>query len=83
MRLWRDVRAACQGADVNMFFDLSRPGNKEKALDLCRRCLVRADCLAASMDEEAGSQKFGIRGGLTAEERRKLAKRQEARAKAA
>lgn len=80
MRVWHDDRAACLGADVSIFFELARPGHKEMALALCGECPVRADCLAASMREEAGSQKFGIRGGLTADERRKLVKKGSAKA---
>lgn len=90
MRLWYDVRAACRDVDVNVFFELSRKGHKEMALALCQSCPVRADCLAAATEEEAGSQKFGIRGGLTAEERTRAARkkgpyerRREAKAKAA
>jgi Transcription factor WhiB len=74
VRIWYDRRAACQDVDTSVFFDLALPANKEMALALCRSCQVRDDCLDAAMKEEAGSQKFGIRGGLTADERKALVK---------
>jgi hypothetical protein len=43
------------------------------ALALCEACPVRDDCLDAAIEEERGVAGFGIRGGLTADERRELA----------
>jgi hypothetical protein len=75
VKFWYDQRAACRGADIDIFFKLSVPANKEMALALCQACRVRPECLAASMREETGIQRFGIRGGLTADERRALVKK--------
>lgn len=77
MIIWSDPRAECRGVDINVFFDLSATGHREMALELCRACRVQDDCLAASMREETGSQRFGIRGGLTPEERKRLGKKDE------
>jgi WhiB family transcriptional regulator, redox-sensing transcriptional regulator len=73
--IWSDPRAECLGVDTSVFFDLSRTGHREMALELCRACRVRNDCLAASMREEKGDQRFGIRGGLTPDERKRLGKK--------
>jgi len=70
---WSDPRAACQGVDIAVFYDLTPP-NKEMALALCGACPVRADCLEAVMRWETGAAKYGIWGGTTPEERRKLVK---------
>jgi WhiB family redox-sensing transcriptional regulator len=70
---WSDPRAACRGVDVAVFYNLT-PANKEMALALCGECPVRAACLEYVMRWETGVAKFGIWGGLTPEERRKLVK---------
>lgn len=54
-----------------MFFD-SPPHLAKLAKDMCARCEVTEDCLADAMRIEgalAASARYGIRGGLTGEER--------------
>jgi hypothetical protein len=86
--LWSHPRAGCRDVDLSVFFDLT-PANKEMALALCHACPVRAECLAAVMKWETGHAKYGIWGGTTPEERRKLVKspsykrKRDAKAKAA
>ena len=67
---WRDD-AACRGMGVDIFF-IDRPGNTSgPAKAVCARCSVRSDCLADAMSEPLSLWQ-GIRGGLTARERREL-----------
>lgn len=71
MTRWTD-RAACAGEDVDFFPDpTDLPGN-QAAKNICRSCPVIADCLDDAMREEPAGGRYGIRGGLTPEERRKL-----------
>lgn len=54
-----------------MFFDPA-PHLEALAKDMCERCEVTAECLADAMRIEgalAASARYGIRGGLTGEER--------------
>ena len=72
--------AACRGYDSELWFPEDaryRAGKPrdEEAKRICNTvCKVRLDCLAAALKEEEDgpSHRFGIRGGLTAEERRTL-----------
>lgn len=63
--------AACVGMDPAIFFiDTRRTKNREEtraALDACESCPVSDQCLEENIDET-----FGIWGGKTAEERRKI-----------
>lgn len=76
--------AACRGVDTEVFFPPERIGrggghgyDARPALALCRRCPVRQACLDAALDEEknAPSSTYGIRGGLTQDERRQILRR--------
>lgn len=77
---WRD-RAACAGLPTEVFY--LGPGNGPRstqvqaAKQVCAGCPVTASCLAAAMEFEAGNDSYrhGIWGGLTPEERRRLARR--------
>lgn len=67
---WRD-RAACNDADPEAFFPPDSYGPKPKGWDaearrLCGACPVKAECLAAAIDED---DRHAIRGGLSIEER--------------
>lgn len=67
---WQD-RALCIGADPDLF-DSFDPDEQRQALDICAACPVRAECLAAAYDEEAGASaayRWTIRGGTTGTER--------------
>lgn len=69
---WWDL-AACQAVDPDVMFP--DPGNTSRiayAVGVCVRCPVRDACLAAAVAEEtdkSANHRFGIRGGLTPEER--------------
>ncbi|WP_102508157.1 WhiB family transcriptional regulator [Sanguibacter massiliensis] len=76
--------AACRGVDTEVFFPPERIGrggghgyDARPALALCRACPVRQACLDAALDEEknAPSSTYGIRGGLTQDERRQILRR--------
>lgn len=75
--------AACRGVDTEVFFTSGSAGrgggarNNRAALALCRACPVKQACLDAALDEEkyAVYGVYGIRGGLTADERRQIIRR--------
>ncbi|MFB4307027.1 WhiB family transcriptional regulator [Actinomadura sp. GTD37] len=69
-RTWRES-ARCAEVDPELFFPLSGESS-EPAKKICRRCEVRADCLQDSLDR---GERSGVRGGLTARERRSLRRR--------
>lgn len=67
---WREL-ALCAQTDPEAFFpERNSPGKGAKKI--CDRCDVKADCLA---DALAMNERFGVRGGLTPAERRKLKRR--------
>lgn len=67
--------AACKPADLPLFFPKGQSGRNgdptrdQPAKDICNRCPIRERCLTEALEEEAGQQRWGIRGGLTAAER--------------
>jgi WhiB family transcriptional regulator, redox-sensing transcriptional regulator len=73
--------AACQSADPDLFFPISRAGpalgQVARAKAVCASCAVRVDCLGYAL--RSGPLQ-GVWGGLTEEERRRLRQR-EAKAK--
>ena len=77
-----DMRAAiCKEMDPELWqpersgsSPRGRRKESEQAIAICQTCPVRLACLDAAMVEEAReSWRWGIRGGLTARERGKLA----------
>jgi len=64
---WRD-RANCRGVDPNLFFP-ERGESTRDAKAVCQGCTVRHHCL---VDALVTGEKFGIRGGLSERERRRL-----------
>jgi WhiB family redox-sensing transcriptional regulator len=66
-RGWR-VRANCMGVDPDLFFP-ERGASTREAKEVCRGCVVREDCLEYAL---ANGEKFGIWGGLSERERRRL-----------
>jgi WhiB family redox-sensing transcriptional regulator len=73
---WRDL-AACREEDPELFFPAGEgsgyAGQIADAKEVCEaRCPVRDACLADAMKVPA---EFGIRGGLTAAERKALKRR--------
>lgn len=59
-------RAACSGVGWDPFFDRPEP---ESALNLCRTCTVRLDCLRFAIGAGLDS---GVWGGLSPERRRRV-----------
>lgn len=71
---WRE-HAACRGMPVADFFPGRCQQKIQAALDTCARCPVQAECLLACIDEEvhiSDTEPKGIRGGMTARERRQI-----------
>lgn len=65
MTWWDD--AACRGKPSVMFFPAA--GCEAAALAVCGRCPVTAECLADALRAEEGRRRWGVRGGLTADQR--------------
>ena len=75
---WRDF-AACINQDLNLFFPISAVGaaaerQVEAAKQVCRSCPVQAQCLDWALDV---GPEFGIFGGCTEVERRRLRSRRD------
>ena len=64
---WREY-ANCLGVDPDLFFP-ERGASTEEAKAVCRGCQVRSDCLEYSL---AAGEKFGIWGGVSERERRRI-----------
>lgn len=64
---WR-ASAGCKGADPDLFFP-ERGESTGAAKAVCRECPVRRDCLEYAL---ANVEKFGIWGGLSERERRRV-----------
>lgn len=66
---WRN-RAACIGADIDLFF---APRGDDRYADqaraICASCEVKADCLEYAL---ATGQRYGIWGGTTERQRRAM-----------
>ena len=73
-RSWQD-RANCLGVDPDLFFP-ERGASTREAKEVCRGCVVREDCLEYAL---ANGEKFGIWGGMSERERRRV-RRQRAQA---
>ena len=64
---WQDL-ANCLGVDPDLFFP-ERGASTRKAKAICAECEVREECLNYAIDV---GEKFGIWGGMSERERRKL-----------
>jgi WhiB family transcriptional regulator, redox-sensing transcriptional regulator len=71
---WQD-RANCLGVDPDLFFP-ERGASTREAKEVCRGCVVRAECLEFALQN---GERFGIWGGLSERERRRI-RRQRAQA---
>ena len=60
--------AKCLQADPDTFFP-EKGGSTREAKRICAQCPVRAECLEYALDND---ERFGIWGGLSERERRKL-----------
>lgn len=70
--------ANCLGVDPDLFFP-ERGASTKEAKAVCQGCVVREECLEYAL---ANGEKFGIWGGLSERERRRI-RRQRALARAA
>ena len=68
--LWQE-RALCAQTDPEAFFP-EKGGSTREAKKVCLTCEVRDDCLESALMND---ERFGIWGGLSERERRKLKKR--------
>jgi WhiB family redox-sensing transcriptional regulator len=66
-RGWQ-ARSNCMGVDPDLFFP-ERGASTREAKEVCRGCVVRDDCLEYALDN---GEKFGIWGGMSERERRRL-----------
>jgi WhiB family redox-sensing transcriptional regulator len=64
---WQD-RALCAQTDPEAFFP-EKGGSTREAKRVCRGCEVRAECLEYALEHD---ERFGIWGGLSERERRRL-----------
>ena len=64
---WQD-EANGLGVDPDLFFP-ERGASTREAKEVCRGCVVRLDCLEFAL---VNGEKFGIWGGLSERERRRL-----------
>jgi WhiB family redox-sensing transcriptional regulator len=60
--------ANCAGVDVELFFP-ARGASTAEAKAVCRACAVRQECLEYAL---TNGEKFGIFGGMSERERRRL-----------
>ncbi len=66
-RGWQNL-ANCLGVDPDLFFP-ERGASTKEAKEVCRACVVREDCLEYALDN---GEKFGIWGGMSERERRRI-----------
>ncbi len=64
---WKDS-SNCLGVDPDLFFP-ERGASTREAKEVCRGCIVREDCLEYAL---ANGEKFGIWGGMSERERRRI-----------
>lgn len=63
--------ALCAQTDPDAFFP-EKGGSTREAKGICEQCTVRLECLMYSLEND---ERFGIWGGLSERERRKLRRR--------
>jgi WhiB family transcriptional regulator, redox-sensing transcriptional regulator len=67
---WQD-RALCAQTDPDAFFP-EKGGTVKEAIRVCQGCEVRAECLEDALER---NERFGVWGGVSERERRKLRRR--------
>ena len=67
---WQE-RALCSQTDPEAFFP-EKGGSTREAKRICNRCEVKAECLEYALGHD---ERFGIWGGLSERERRRLKRR--------
>jgi WhiB family transcriptional regulator, redox-sensing transcriptional regulator len=73
------LEAACASTNLDIFYSAEHADMRE-AIGLCRRCPVRRPCLEAAVER---GEWFGVWGGTTERERRRLIRRRMAQETAA
>lgn len=68
---WRE-QALCAQTDPESFFPEKGCSTKD-AKSICALCPVRAECLAEAIEQD---ERFGVWGGLSERERRRLKRKQ-------
>ena len=66
---WKES-ANCLGVDPGLFFP-DRGASIKEAKETCRSCVVKEECLNFAI---SSGEKFGVWGGLSERERRKVRK---------
>jgi WhiB family transcriptional regulator, redox-sensing transcriptional regulator len=66
---WQD-RALCAQTDPEAFYP-DKGGSTREAKNVCRACEVRAECLEYAL---ANGERWGIWGGFSERERRRMAR---------
>jgi len=66
-RQWQE-QANCLGVDPDLFFP-ERGASTREAKGVCQGCVVKQNCLEFALEN---GEKFGIWGGMSERERRKL-----------
>lgn len=61
-------KANCMGVDPDLFFP-ERGASTKEAKEVCRGCVVKDECLEYAL---SNSEKFGIWGGMSERERRRV-----------
>ena len=64
---WQD-RALCAQTDAEVFFP-TKGGSTKEAKQICLACPVRAECLEYALEHD---ERFGLWGGLSERERRRI-----------
>lgn len=75
--LFEQTAPACKGVETDLFFPGIGASTKE-AKAICRACFARSECLEYAL---VGSEKFGIWGGTSERERRRLRRERSAKEK--
>lgn len=69
---WKDA-AACRGMGTAAFFSRRTSTAGKAAVDVCRKCPVRQECLDTALEAESEcSLRIGIWGGLGPYERAEM-----------
>lgn len=64
-------RGACFGYPVEIFHP-EEPNEYRRAVKICERCVVKPRCLEFALELPASADRFGVYGGLTPRQRRRL-----------
>jgi len=70
MNDWKK-RGACLGYPAEVFHP-EEPNAYRHAVKVCERCVVKARCLEFALELPGSADRFGVYGGLTPPQRRRL-----------